>query len=447
MIRIDFDFESKLKQLEVSQLALKENLNKDLDRLKDIVGKPLHSPAIPKDLIKWAEKLFAKCVDSRDFKDLEDECPRILKYLTVSSNLSQYLNDSNSRDILFKLLEAHPGERTLSNLLLHFFTNFLTIEDKVIATIKSLLLTFLKENTPRLALTQFYIKNKLSVSSHRSSFINKVLGNIPLNKLLSGALPAEVRGTDFYYELLIASSGRLHNNSFSEKDLFWNEIDNLEITELHKLCLAKYTVKATDVDKDFCVARALKRVGDPVEYQLWRISDKYSNRSQDIEHARKKIEMWINEQFIAAFFQSMEATSRGAFWQKHIKDMISVKVLAPLSFLHNMKISFPSAKAYLDDSNRFMRCGGNVAGVLIEFKQHVILVFSIEGMATICRFSTDPKVAKFKYYGSLRSLVDGSLQLAFTRNGNNISMKNYGRMIYFPDWEPFFDHYLKNKII
>jgi len=180
----------------------------------------LHSPAIPKDLIKRAEKLFAKCVDSHDFTDIEEECPRILKYLTVSSNLSQYLNDPTSREILFKLLEVHPRERTLSNLLLYFFTNFIKIEDNLIAAIKALLLPFFKENAPRLALTQFYIDNELSVNSHRSSIINKVLAKIPINKLLSGDLPGEIRGTDFYIELLIASAGRLHTTSQNDKKLF-----------------------------------------------------------------------------------------------------------------------------------------------------------------------------------------------------------------------------------
>ena len=127
MIRLDFDFDSKLKQLEESQIALKEQLENDIDRMIDIVGQPLHAPAIPTDLINWADTLFAKCLDSGDVTSIEKVCPRILKYLTVSPKLTQYLSGPTARDILFKMLESHPRERPLSNLLLHFFTNFLSI--------------------------------------------------------------------------------------------------------------------------------------------------------------------------------------------------------------------------------------------------------------------------------------------------------------------------------
>ncbi|MDB4824464.1 EH signature domain-containing protein [Saprospiraceae bacterium] len=450
MIRLDFDFDSKLKQLEESQIALKEQLENDIDRMIDIVGQPLHAPAIPTDLINWADTLFAKCLDSGDVTSIEKVCPRILKYLTVSPKLTQYLSGPTARDILFKMLESHPRERPLSNLLLHFFTNFLSIEDDVISNTKSLLLSYFKDNTPRLALTRFYINNRLYEESNRSSLINKVLSNISVDKVFSKVLPAEIRGTEFYIELLIALGGRLHSESSTEKKLFWTELNSLADRELHMICLSKYTLKSSSAtDKELCKARAMKYVGDPSLYQRWQVTDKYKNRQVEINQARKKIEIWINQQFITAFFQTMQASNRGDFWLDYVKYMERVQILGSRYFLQNMKRRYPSAKQYLDKSERFKECGrASEACVFMHFADHIIILFDTENKAGICRKKDDYNLPEFKFYGNVTSIIDGGFHKAYQVNGQTIyNIKEDGRLFHIQDWKEGFKVYLNEVVI
>ena len=449
MIRLDFDFDFKLKQFKTSQIALKEQLENDILTLQTIVGKQRPPGPVPPDLIEWAENLFEECIKKNDFKSVEDACPQILKYLTVSSQLSKYLSTATNRLILFNLLNIYKRDRPLGNLLLYFFKTFQTIDEELKHLIGSLIDDYLEEKPPKLPLLNFYFFNELNLDSSTHSIVNETVSKFSIEEIVSGyKFPSELRETDFYHELLIALSGRMHSATILEKNIYWMGIKAVNKRDLHIICLSRFVLNSTSpTDIEFCKARAMEYVGDPSQRQLWRVSNTFRSHEDTIEQARKKIEVWINQQFIAAFFQTMKASNRGSFWVNHIKSMISVRVLAPLTFMQVMKTSFPSAASYLDNKSHFIPCGGHVAGILIEFKKHKILVFSVEGMASICRLSSDKQVAQFKYYGNLRNLVDGSLQLAFTRSGSKITMRDYGRMLYFPDWEPFFDYYLKNKIL
>lgn len=450
MIRLDFDFDSKLKQLETSQIALKEHLASDICIMKEIVGEPLTSPAIPIDMIEWADDLVEDCFAKDDFLPLKKQCPRILKYITVSKHLSQYLTDTVIGPELSKLLIDFPREIPLRNLLLHFFANFLSIENDVISAIRTLLLSFFNENVPRLALTQFYIYNNLNLGSNRSTMINKVLANIPVNKIFSNLLPTEVKGTEFYIELLIAIGGRLHSESSNEKELFWTEVNSLDDRELHMICLSKYTLKSSaDADIELCKARAMKYVGDPSKHQIWQVTQKYSNRQAEIDQARKKIEIWINQQFITAFFQTMQASNRGDFWLDYVKHMERVQILGSRYFLQRMKQKYPSASQYLDNSERFKECGySSEACVFMHFSDHIIILFDTENKAGIIRLRDDSTVPQFKYYGNVTSIINSRIQWAYRASGYEIyDVNEYGRYRHIDLWEYHLGTYLKQIVL
>lgn len=450
MIKLDFDFETKIEHLRSSQLAIKKHLESDIQQMKEIVGEPFEPPAIPVDLIKWADNLFVDCIENNEKAKLEEASPRILKYLTISSNLTHYLTNSKAKALLFELLNNHPRERPLSNLLLHVFTYFLTIEDDIISEVKRLLASYFNKNKPRLALTQFYINNKLTKWSKKAVLVNKVLSEIPVKRVISRFFPSELRGTEFYKELLIVIAGRLHNETSDNKKLFWQELNSLEDRELHIICLSKYSLKSSSTtDIEFCKARAMKYVGDPSQHQIWKVTNNYKNRQEEVEEARQIIEVWINQQFISAFFQTMQASNRGDFWLNYVKNMERVQILGSRYFLQKMKRQYPSASQYLDNSERFKVCGNSSeACVFMHFHQHIIILFDTENKAGICRKKDDQNLPEFKYYGNVTSIIDGGFHKAYRVSGETIyNIKEDGRLFHSQDWKEDFRVYLKEVVL
>lgn len=450
MNRVDFDFKSKLKQLEESQVLLKDQLATDIIRMSQIVGRPLPTTFIPLDLIEWAENLFQRSYLTGNLSELKAACPRILKYLTVSSHLSTNLKDEKLRSLLFNLLIDYPRERPLSNLLLYYFNNFLSINDEVVYAINRLFLSYFKENKPRLALTQFYFKHNLNEHSSKIALINNVVSSLSLENLLSGMLPPEVSNTDFYNELLIVISSQLVSKSIDDKRLFWNELERLKNIKLFMVCISKYTLLSIlPADVELCKSKAMLHVGDPSEPQLWVVPDKYSIHESDVELARNKIETWINQQFIAAFFQTMKASDRGDFWLSYVQYMERVQILGSRYFLQRMKNRYPSASDYLDNSERFKECGINSeACVFMHFPNHIIILFDTENKAGICRTKNDNDLPGFKYYGNVTSIIDGGFHKAYRVNGDNIyDIRQDGRLFHTYDWKEDFRVYLRQIVL
>jgi hypothetical protein len=449
MIRLNFDFERNIKDLANLQIAMKENLKRDIEILKAKAGKPLTTVPIPKDLIKWADNIFITGLSNDDMSTARNEGARILKYLTLSPALGDYISSAKNRTYLISLIKENTRERTLSNILLHYFKNFHSIEPEHLKEFKNIFIDYFDKHQPRLAITQFYINCNLNLLANRSTVINKVIGKIGINSILGDGLPTELKATVFYKELIISISSRLYDQSRPIKEKFWKALMRSESRDLKVICISRVVLKVIgDTDKDFCKRMAMKYIGDPSIKQKWIVENKYNRYQQEVEKARLIVEVWINQQFISAFFETMAASNRGAFWLNYVNHMKGVKILGSPYFLANMKRKFPSASEYLE-GDRFKQCGySSEACVFMEFDSHIIILFDTEGKAGICRSKEDSNLPAFKYYGNVTSIIDGQFHKAYRVNGNQIyDIKQGGRLFHSHDWEEDFKVYLRTIVL
>lgn len=454
------DFEIRHTTIDDSIKSLKEVFHQRKERLFELAKIAGHTPPVSNDKIQEAVLLFNRAFQSNDFNVFNERRKKYLKILSHYEALS-YSNDKIISHVgkvnwLCTEWEKLNNDRLIFNLtytILHSWSEDIESSlSKIQKTVNQLIANRDADNLKYDKFESF--KNYINYKVNLNSAYDNIAVSEQLNFLINNGFEDRILQTQYFKALIIAYSSIVFDGKKETINSFINHLKRIDDRDVFRICIAKGILEIEKTKskgyQEYYKAWAMKYIGDPLLYAKWTISKPIFQEHQPIlNSARSILEKWINEVFISAFFDAMYAQQRGQFWLKYLDKIKDVKILGSRYFLQRMKQINKSASSYLE--HRFKITGDNeLACVVMYFNNHVITLFSNEGFAAICKLKTNPTVPEYKYYGSVRDLVDGSFPMAYRSSyGHIYEVRNEGRLRHHPEdsWHEHFSRFLNQKVL
>lgn len=130
---------------------------------------------------------------------------------------------------------------------------------------------------------------------------------------------------------------------------------------------------------DLVKNETVKLIADPVKSHLWKHSELNFQEQQDIENARKKLNILLNKKFIQVFFEKLvEDDRRKRYWLRFIDKMDDIKFSGNRSNYQYLK-NIESISKYVDYRYKVTTRKQNTCALIIYSKDYVFVEFTDTG--------------------------------------------------------------------
>lgn len=445
------------KIIPISVIELIEYRINKLNKINENIGANSFSPP-ETNLIPIVFRKFKKLIVSKTI--ILDR--RELRTLTYSLNYSEknyqpIFSNETELEIALKTMEANWRDSFLSGL------------------INCLLINWDSKYQKSLEQLGFFITNKLeNYTGNRSSFNsmknNKRYFNIKNGDLILGDTIAKLNrpiqeatkflGVPEYWFSYSYFSSVIVTYYEKKKANIIKEIDNLHIALLKnnssitsKRLISKMIIQANQPEfqtiQDKLKKIALKQIGDPSIISNWAASENATEIEQrEIIQARNILNEWITRQFINVFFNvCINDERRKRFWLNYVSNISSFKVYGP-SFIKNILKRDDRIAEFIDSRFETVFSNKEVAAFILYIGEYMIIEFSSDGYAC-CAYKTNSsnRPPLNRRLDSVDDLRNSSLPLAIQSDSNYYYSSDEGRLFHNSNWEPKFNHWLKEKVL
>jgi len=186
--------------------------------------------------------------------------------------------------------------------------------------------------------------------------------------------------------------------------------------------------------------RTLNIIGDPSKEYLWKFNKITKEEEIDVEHARKKLNVMLNKQFIKVFFEKLVADPRRKnYWLKFIDNIEEIKFVGNRSNYDYLK-AIQSISKFVDSRYRIMNSRADTCSLVIYSRGFVFTEFTDTGALYIYK-ETSFKV-NLNYVNNIADLKTWPTSKYACKNSEKhgyVNLNEEGRITHQGDWESRFN--------
>ena len=188
----------------------------------------------------------------------------------------------------------------------------------------------------------------------------------------------------------------------------------------------------------------VRLIADPVKEHLWKHSELNLQEQQDLENARKKLNILLNKKFIQVFFEKLvEDDRRKRYWLRFIDKIDDIKFSGNRSNYQYLK-NIESISRYVDHRYKVTSRNQNTCALIIYSKSFVFVVFTDVGALYI--YKEENFKVNLNTIESMSDLKTWSTHKYACRNSEHngyVSLNEEGRFIQSGNWESRLDIWMK----
>jgi len=191
-------------------------------------------------------------------------------------------------------------------------------------------------------------------------------------------------------------------------------------------------------------SRTLNIIGDPIKEYLWRFNQLTERENEEVEKARKKLNVMLNKQFIKVFFEMLVSDPRRKnYWMKFIDKIEDIKFIGNRNNYDYLK-SIESISKFVDSRYKIMTSRSNTCSLVIYSRGFVFTEFTDTGALYIYKdnsfninLNSVSKIADLKLWPSSKYACKNSL------NHGYVNLDIEGRITHQGDWESRFNIWMR----
>ena len=440
--------------------SLKELLDIRIDKLQKIndslVSNPF--PIVSAVLIPQIFNKFKFSIKSTNFLFDRRELRTLTYSLSYSEkNIQSIFSTEEELKIALQAMDINWRDSFLSGLIDCLLSNWETKNQKSLERLERFIVNKLDDYTGNRSSINSFKNNKRYFNIKNGDLI---LGDTlaKLNKPIQEAtkilgVPESWFSYSYFSRVIVTYYERKKANLIKE-------IDNLHVALLKnnssitsKRLISKMIIQANQSEfitiQDKLKKIAFKQIGDPNTISNWAASDNATEIEQnETIKARNILNEWITRQFINVFFNvCIDDERRKRFWLNYVSDISSFKVYGTSSIKRLLKRDDRIAEI-IDSRFEAVSSNKEVAAFILFIGDYMIIEFSKDGYAC-CAYKTNSpnRPALNRRLESVDDLRNSSLPLAIQSDSNYYYSSDEGRLFHNSNWEPKFNHWLKEKVL
>lgn len=424
------------------------SLNKLTDRLKD--GSELPE----KKLIKDVYDLFLGNYQNPSFFISKRDVRTLIWALDFQpSSDNEIILFSNKLDSAIYLISHNWKDSfiiSLWHILLKNWSNLLIFEDQRI-----ILIRLLEEKCKR------YNKGRKDILKI-STQIDLFLQNDSPRKFATLLLKRNIL-ISYANELLNQKEHIINYDYFASVVneyiiLIENKNNNSELVSGVYLFLHKHNNKKTSLiicsqilnqekfnhNEEIIKNETVKLIGDPVKVHEWRYSELKEKEQQEVEQARKKLNILLNKHFIDVFFERLvQDDRRKKYWTKFINKIDDIKFSGNKANYRYLK-TIESVSKYVDYRYKITSRNQSTCALIIYSKDFVFVEFTDTGALYI--YKKQNFNVNLNAIDSMEDLKTWSRYKYACKNSDYsgyIDLNIEGRITHQGYWESRFDAWMR----
>lgn len=186
------------------------------------------------------------------------------------------------------------------------------------------------------------------------------------------------------------------------------------------------------------------KIGDPIKTHLWKFNGLTSNQENNIEAARKRLNIILNKQFIKTFFEKLvQDERRKNYWLKFvdkIEDIIFCGNKGNYIYLKNIE----KVSKHVDSRYRVTSSNQGTSALIIYSKNYVFVEFTDVGALYIYKDSSFNvnlnrirSITELKVWATSHYACKNSIDYGY------VDLNSEGRITHQGDWESRTDIWMK----
>ncbi len=393
---------------------------------------------------------------------------RTLTYcLTYSEkNLQSIFSNGNELKIAFETMETNWRDSFLLGLIDCLLSNWETKHQKSIEQLEQFIAKKLKNYTGNRSTINSFKNNKRFFNTKNGSEIlgyELALKNINLSFLPKYlGVPEKWISYDYFSMSIVAYYQKNESkvieifddlNNVLKSHQAGNQTESDDIKKTAKRLISKIIIQVNQPQfatlQDRLKKSALTQIGDPSIISNWKAFENATEKEKsEIILGRNILNEWITRQFINVFFNvCINDDRRKHFWLKYVSNITTFKVYGP-SFTKSVLKQDERITEIIDA--RFETVYGNkdVSAFILYIGDYMIIEFSNDGYAC-CAYKVNSlnRPALNQRLNSVDDLRNSSMPLAIQSVANYYYVSDEGRLLHNSNWEPKFNHWLKEKVL
>ena len=168
-------------------------------------------------------------------------------------------------------------------------------------------------------------------------------------------------------------------------------------------------------NEDIVKSKTLNIIGDPVKELLWRFNQLTESEREEVDKARKKLNVMLNRQFIKVFFEQIGVyEDRKKYWVNFLDKIDDIRFVGGRNVYNLMKMNRDISE-YVNSRFRIISNISETTALLIYSRQYIFVEFSDHGPICIYREDTFNKKIGLKNVKNLKDLKWPTYYHASTR--------------------------------
>ncbi len=198
---------------------------------------------------------------------------------------------------------------------------------------------------------------------------------------------------------------------------------------------------------DIVKSETVKVIGDPSEYRKWINSDLKKNEQEDVEKARKQLNIMLNKEFIEVFFERLvQDERREKYWLKFIDKINEIKFVGNRANYLDLK-KIESISNLVDNRYKITSSNQSTCALVMYSKGYVFVEFSDVGALYIYKEESFISKVNLNAVSSMRDLKKWSNYDYACRNSSTpgyVLIEPEGKATHQGDWESRVDVWMNN---